>query len=62
MMTRSTTSSLNGRASAMRRLRRRSAASTQLYCQTNGCTSFLALDPATGVATCQICGYERRLS
>jgi hypothetical protein len=43
----------------MRRLRRRSAAVNQLYCRTNGCASFLHLDPATGIATCSICGYRR---
>jgi hypothetical protein len=46
----------------MRRLRRRSAATSKLYCRTNGCASFLQLDPATGVATCPICGYRRHLS
>jgi hypothetical protein len=43
-------------------MRRRSAASNQLYCHTNGCTSFLLPDPAAGVATCPICGYSRRLN
>jgi hypothetical protein len=62
VLSRSTTASLTGRASAMRRLRRRSAATGELYCRTNGCASFLQLDPATGVATCPICGYRRHLS
>jgi hypothetical protein len=62
VLSRSTTASLTGRASAMRRLRRRSAATGKLYCRTNGCASFLQLDPATGVATCPICGYRRHLS
>ncbi|HYU50525.1 MAG TPA: hypothetical protein VEO91_11440 [Candidatus Limnocylindria bacterium] len=62
MLSRSTTASLTGRASAMRRLRRRSHATSNLYCRTNGCASFLQLDPATGVATCPICGYRRELS
>ncbi|HYH92347.1 MAG TPA: hypothetical protein VD763_04230 [Candidatus Saccharimonadales bacterium] len=47
----------------MRRLRRRASAATQAhrpYCSTNGCTSFLEVDPSTGVATCPICGYVRR--
>jgi hypothetical protein len=44
----------------MRRLRRRSTAATRPYCRTNGCTSFLEVDPATGVATCPVCGYTRR--
>jgi hypothetical protein len=60
MMSRSTQSSVTGRASAMRRLRRRAAASSNLYCSTNGCTSYLELDPAGGVARCPICGYVRR--
>ncbi len=63
MMTRSTTSSVTGRASAMRRLRRRASAAssaTRLYCRTNGCASFLDVDPTTGVAQCLICGYVRR--
>ena len=62
MLSRSTTTSLTGRASAMRRLRRRTAVSSQLFCRTNGCPSFLTLDPETGVATCGICGFTRRLS
>jgi hypothetical protein len=45
----------------MRRQRRRTAAS-QLFCRTNGCPSFMTLDPETGVATCHICGYTRRPS
>jgi hypothetical protein len=48
----------------MRRMRRRtSAAGTAArppYCSTNGCTSFLDVDPTTGTATCPICGYVRR--
>jgi hypothetical protein len=44
----------------MRRLRRRSATANRPYCSTNGCTSYLTLDPATGVARCEICGYTRR--
>jgi hypothetical protein len=43
----------------MRRLRRR-AATARPYCSTNGCTSYLTVDPATGVAHCEICGYTRR--
>jgi hypothetical protein len=30
-------------------------------CSTNGCTTYLSVDPATGVAYCEICGYTRRL-
>ncbi len=58
---RNVTASLNGRASAMRRQRRRHAAATRLYCSTNGCTSFLVIDAEAGRATCPICGFMRRL-
>jgi hypothetical protein len=60
MMSRSTQSSVTGRASAMRRLRRRSTAASHPYCATNGCTSYLDLDPVTREARCPICGYVRR--
>ena len=63
MMTRTTTATVTGRASAMRRLRRRAtqaAAVSRPYCRTNGCPSFLDIDPGTGVATCPICGYTAR--
>jgi len=62
MLSRSATMNLSQRAGAMRRQRRRTHAVAHLYCATNGCASFLELDPATGVAICQVCGYERRLS
>ena len=48
----------------MRRMRRRTHAvstSSQLFCGTNGCASFLDLDPGTGTATCHICGFVRRV-
>jgi hypothetical protein len=63
MMTRSATSSVTGRASAMRRMRRRSTtvANSRLFCGTNGCPSFLEFDPETGKATCYICGFVRRI-
>jgi len=60
MMSRSTQSSVTGRASAMRRLRRRATAANHLYCATNGCTSYLELDPLARVARCPICGFVRR--
>jgi hypothetical protein len=41
-------------------MRRRSMA-TRLYCRTNGCTSFLELQPERGQAVCPVCGYTRRL-
>jgi hypothetical protein len=46
----------------MRRLRRRAATSARPYCSTNGCTSYLTVDPASGIAHCEICGYTRRLN
>jgi hypothetical protein len=46
----------------MRRQRRRSSGAVRFYCSTNGCTSFLVVDPDRGVATCPICGYQRRFS
>jgi len=52
---------LAGRAAADRRRHRRALADPRLYCATNGCASFLQLDPVTGMATCAICGYTRRL-
>jgi hypothetical protein len=45
----------------MRRLRRRSQAAGRPYCSTNGCTSFLEVDPITRIASCPICGYTRRI-
>jgi hypothetical protein len=62
VLTRATTTNLSYRAASIRRLRRRTASSGRLYCSTNGCASFLEVDPANGVATCQVCGYQRRLS
>jgi hypothetical protein len=63
MMSRSTTTTLAGRASSMRRLRRRASVAntgSRLFCGTNGCPSFLEVDPTTGLATCAICGFTRR--
>jgi len=63
MMTRSATTTFAGRASSMRRLRRRASvanAANRTFCSTNGCPSFLEIDPATGRATCPVCGYSRR--
>lgn len=61
MTPRTTTSSVAGRSVAMRRLRRRSANAHRPYCGTNGCTTYLTLDPTSGTARCEICGYTRRL-
>jgi len=62
MLTRATTNAVAYRASSMRRMRRRSAHATRLYCATNGCTSFLVIDETAGIAHCEICGYSRRLN
>jgi hypothetical protein len=62
MLTRASTNAVAHRASSMRRMRRRAVNATgRLYCSTNGCTSVLVLDEATGTAHCEICGYTRRL-
>lgn len=61
MLSRSATINLSRRSTAMRRQRRRSHAANRLYCATNGCASLLVLDPATGIATCRICGFRRRI-
>ena len=61
MLSRASTNAVAYRASSMRRMRRRSANATRLYCATNGCTSFLVVDETAGVAHCEICGYTRRL-
>jgi hypothetical protein len=56
-----TVTSVAGRSVAMRRQRRRTANAHRPMCSTNGCTTYLSVDPATGVAYCEICGYTRRL-
>jgi hypothetical protein len=61
MMTRTTTASVAGRSVAMRRMRRRASTATRPYCSTNGCTSFLVVDPDTNVATCPVCGFTRHM-
>ena len=60
MLTRTYHSSVVGRSASIRRMRRRSL-STKLYCRTNGCTSFLELQPELGRAICPICSYSRPL-
>jgi hypothetical protein len=60
MLTRTYHSSVVGRSASIRRMRRRSMA-TRLYCRTNGCASFLELQPERGVAVCPVCGYSRPL-
>ena len=64
MMSRSATATYAGRASNMRRLRRRAhhaEAANRPYCRTNGCASFLVIDESNSVASCPICGYHLRL-
>jgi len=46
----------------MRRRTHAASASSQLFCSTNGCASFLDLDTETGTATCHICGFVRRVN
>lgn len=60
MLTRTYHSSVVGRNASIRRMRRR-AMTTRLYCRTNGCTSFLEIQPERGVAVCPVCGYSHRL-
>lgn len=52
--------SIGQRAVAQRRLRR-SASNRNLFCSTNGCTTFMDVDPSGAFATCHICGSQRRL-
>jgi hypothetical protein len=61
MLSRATTNAVAHRASSMRRMRRRAANASRLYCGTNGCTSFLVVDENGSTARCEICGYTRRL-
>jgi hypothetical protein len=44
-----------------RRRWRRQLADPRLYCATNGCPTTLRLDPATGIASCPVCGFRRRI-
>jgi hypothetical protein len=62
MLSRSQYSSTVGRSASMRRLRRRTATTSRLFCSTNGCASFLEIDPDGHQAVCPVCGYRRRLN
>jgi len=62
MLSRNFHTSVVGRSASIRRMRRRSAGTSRLYCGTNGCTSFLTLYPELKLAVCEVCGYTRRLS
>ncbi len=57
------TSTTYTQAGARRRLRRRAqhGFDRELFCGTNGCASRLDLDERTGLATCRICGFARRV-
>jgi len=52
---------LAARSAADRRRRWLTLVDPRLYCATNGCASILDLDPETGIASCRVCGYRRRL-
>jgi hypothetical protein len=62
----STITQVSQRAAAMRRMSHSQQSSRQagppLYCRTNGCTTFMRLDAASGIATCPICGARRRIA
>ena len=60
MLSRTHHSSVVGRSASIRRMRRRSM-TTRFYCRTNGCTSFLEIQPEHNRAVCPVCGYTRRL-
>ena len=61
----STITQTSQRAAAMRRQHGRNGYGRQagpaLYCRTNGCTTFMRLDAASGIATCPVCGARRRI-
>ena len=62
----STITTISQRGAAMRRQQRARhdgdrTAGPSLYCRTNGCTTFMRLDPETAIATCPVCGATRRL-
>lgn len=61
MLSRTYHSSVVGRSASIRRMRRRSLTNSKLYCRTNGCTSFLELQPERGIAVCPVCGYTKHL-
>jgi len=44
------------RSDAGRRIRR---LSRRLFCRTNGCSTYLEVDRARGLAVCPVCGYTR---
>ena len=42
--------------------RNRPTVDPRLYCGTNGCASILEFDPRSGIGTCRICGFTRRVA
>jgi hypothetical protein len=65
MLSRSMTQATSARAGSIRRMRRRSTASAangRIFCSTNGCASFLVVDPTSGVAICPVCDFRRQPS
>ncbi|MBA3877123.1 MAG: hypothetical protein C0498_09340 [Anaerolinea sp.] len=61
MLSRTLHTSTIGRAASIRRQRRRTATSPRLFCSTNGCASFLEIDPDRHEAVCPVCGYRRHI-
>ena len=62
MLSRSLQTTTVGRVASMRRLRRRQATTSRLFCSTNGCASFLEIDLDGSQAICPVCGFRRRLN
>jgi hypothetical protein len=63
MLSRSMTATMSGRAAAVRRLRRRTVSTSgRLYCMTNGCTTYMVIDSAAGIARCPVCQAVRRVN
>lgn len=52
--------SLTRRAAAQRRIRR--TAAFRPLCSTNGCATYLDVDPVGRTASCPICGYHRAVA
>ncbi len=50
------------RLSDRRRARRRRGPARDLYCRTNGCTTYLVLDGNGKTATCPVCGARRQIA
>ena len=52
--------SLTQRTAAQRRIRR--TAAFRPLCSTNGCATYLDVDPVRREASCPICGYHRAVA